>query len=781
MPDLAVAASVRIGAGAGQRGYLAITNSGLAIEEVGLDPDSGQLVIGDAGGAGELTVRSATLACAGLVVVGREEGSIGLLKIDRNSVFSCGLLQLGTPATSAGLRIRGAGSSIDVGGLIIGSENASLSFEAATRFSPIRTQTAPVLGGALDVDPRFLRRGDDEPEVILIDNLGPGPISGAFDSVCIRSSRRAHYELSYHGGDGNDLALIRSSDPITTYELWATLHFDPAAPETDTDPDADPDLDGLCNAAEYKMGRSPLHPEGPWMVGTQTTDETTQVTTTAAFYSERSDREDVRLTIQGKLPGQHWQSSYITTRHLGEQWSCEDWEATAETVGVPDLRLFHEMQPNVERMNVLFVVADDLSDWVGCMGGHPQALSPHIDRLAERGMLFREAHAAATICNPSRVSLLTGVAPSTSGVYRNPQELRLNTVLANAVTLPGHFKASGYHAVGSGKVFHDPDAVSWNEYWPSVEQYKPPQYQPPNQPLNGITTRGTAFDWGPLDESVEVMSDYQIATWVGQRLQTLPADEPFFMGCGFFRPHLPFFAPQQYFDLFDPATIQLPPIDPFDLDDLGPAALSTINMDDQDAVEVAGQWTNAVHSYLASIAFMDDQVGRVLDFLDNSPHARNTVVVFLSDHGFLLGEKRSWRKQVLWERCTHVPLIVVAPGVTKPGSVCDAPVSLLDVFPTLADLCDVSFPAQLDGKSLLPQLEDPSRATLPVVTTRKRAQHGVRSERYHFIQYPTGEQELYDLWTDPNEWTNLIGTPGADAIVESLRNHLPASNAVPSP
>ena len=437
--------------------------------------------------------------------------------------------------------------------------------------------------------------------------------------------------------------------------------------------------------------------------------------------------------------------------------------------------------PNKSQLNVLFVVADDLSDWLGCMDGHPQAISPNIDRLAERGILFRHAHASGTICGPSRVSLLTGVPASTSGLYRNTDLLRENTVLANAWTIPSYFKSKNYLATGSGKIFHKPDPVSWDEYWPSLEQSKPAQYLPPNRPLAGITTRGWQFDWGPFDASADQASDYKVATWVGQRLHTIPENQSFFMGCGFFRPHLPFYAPRQYFELFDPETIQLPAIYADDQDDLSTDALATISELDHNEVLAAGEWKNAVHSYLAAVAFMDAQVGRVLDYLDSSPHGRNTIVVFTSDHGFMLGEKHGWRKLKLWDRVTRVPLIIVAPGTTQPGTVCDSPASLLDIFPTLTDLCGIGHPDQLVGRSLVPELQDPGLLGMPVVSTRGFQQHGVHDGRFHLIRYPSGSQELYDLELDPHEWFNLSGAPESQGVIQQLSTFLPTVNTPPMP
>ena len=331
--------------------------------------------------------------------------------------------------------------------------------------------------------------------------------------------------------------------------------------------------------------------------------------------------------------------------------------------------------------NVLFIAVDDLNDWVGCLGGHPDVKTPNIDRLAARGTLFTNAFCSAPACNPSRASLLTGIRPSTSGVYLNSQPWR--PVMKDAVTLPQHFMANEYSVAGCGKIFHGrfPDRASWQEYLPRKDDPVPPK-----RPVNGI--KGTAhFDWGPVDATDAEMSDTQMVNW-GIRYLKREHEKPFFLAVGLFRPHLPWYVPKKYFDLYPLAEVTLPHVNENDLDDVPPAGKRMANpQGDHRKVLQTNNWRKAVQGYLASISFADAQIGRLLDALDKSAYAKNTVVILWGDHGWHLGEKLHWRKFALWEEATHAPLIMAVPGLTRPGTRCTRTVSFIDIYPTLADVC----------------------------------------------------------------------------------------------
>lgn len=437
------------------------------------------------------------------------------------------------------------------------------------------------------------------------------------------------------------------------------------------------------------------------------------------------------------------------------------------------------------RPNVLFIAVDDLRDWVGHLGGHPNASTPNIDRLAKRGVSFTSAYCSAPLCNPSRVSLLTGFAPSRSGVYGNGEKLR--DKLPDAVTLMQHFRASGYSARGSGKIFHGRtrgDMDSWDDYFvPKTKRVVPRRDE--SLPQSAWTP------WGPLDCSDEDMFDGKVATWVVAELEK-SQEKPFFLACGLTKPHLNWNVPQKYFDLHPLEEIELPPFVEWDLDDV-PAfgkrlarEVYTASSDSNYSKNRGGdhanviankQWRKAVQAYLATIRFADAQIGRVLDALDRSEHANNTIIVLWGDHGWHLGEKAHWRKHALWEVSTRTPLVFVAPKGIARDELCHRPVSLIDIYPTLIDLCDLPMREGLDGHSLLPLLVNPKREwDRPVVMTYGFNNHAVRTERWRYILYHDGGQELYDHNKDPNEWTNLAGSPHLGEVMSKLKAALPKIN-----
>jgi arylsulfatase A-like enzyme len=428
-----------------------------------------------------------------------------------------------------------------------------------------------------------------------------------------------------------------------------------------------------------------------------------------------------------------------------------------------------------DRPNVLFIVVDDLNDWVGVLGGHPQARTPNIDRLARRGVSFTRAYAAAAECNPSRTAVLTGFRPSTSGVYSNDDPWR--KTMPDVVTLPRLFMNHGYRVVGGGKIFHRKfrDPASWHEYFD-----REPNPRPARRPVNGIPDAGD-FDWGRVLVPDEEMADYQVVSWAVTELGRVH-DEPFFLACGLFRPHLPWYVPSKYFDMFPLVGLRLPEILVSDLDDVPPAGVEMARpLVDHQLVIESRNYRRAVRGYLASIAFADAQVGRLLDALERSPQADHTIVVLWSDHGWHLGEKLHWRKFTLWEEATRAPLLVFAPGVTKPGGRSPRTVSFVDIYPTLADLAGLPIADDLDGVSLRPLLEDPDAAwDRPALMTQGLGNHAVRSERWRYIRYADGSEELYDHEADPLEWRNLAADPKLDSVKRELARWLPKTNAPPT-
>jgi arylsulfatase A-like enzyme len=385
------------------------------------------------------------------------------------------------------------------------------------------------------------------------------------------------------------------------------------------------------------------------------------------------------------------------------------------------------------RPDVLFIAVDDLNDWIGCLGGHPDAKTPNIDALAARGVNFTRAYCAAPACNPSRAALLTGRRPSTSGVYLNSQPWR--PAMPDVLTMPQFFTRHGYRAVGGGKIFHNSfnDLAVWDD-WQRAGSFPSPE----TVPHNGIPNT-SHFDWGPVDCDDDAMGDHVTVDWAIRELNK-PHDQPLFLACGLIRPHLPFYAPAKYFEQFPLDKIALPEVPEDDLDDV-PAAGRRMARPEGDHAKVLhyDQHRQAVQAYLASIAYVDYEIGRLIEALDKSPRAKNTIVVFWGDHGWHLGEKQHWRKFALWEEATRVPLLIAAPGVTKPQAQSGRTVTLMDLYPTLADLCGLPVDPEWEGHNLRPLLEDPT-APWPhaALTTHGRNNHAVRTERWRYIRYADG-------------------------------------------
>ena len=422
-------------------------------------------------------------------------------------------------------------------------------------------------------------------------------------------------------------------------------------------------------------------------------------------------------------------------------------------------------EPRAAGPNVLMISIDDLNDWIGVLDGHPQTLTPNIDALAGRGVTFRRAYCQTPACNPSRASLMTGRRPTTSGCYGNGDVWR--DAMPLAVTLPQHFMQHGYEAIGGGKTFHQSqnEAASWH-YYNSFRGF----LWPPDYPLNQLDRGG--FDWGSLDIDDEETTDTQLANWAAEYLSR-DHSRPFFLACGFYRPHLPFYAPRKYFEKFPEAEMELPPYLANDLDDVPESAPTERGLEDHELVTATGQWKRAVAAYLACINFTDANVGRVLKALDEGPHAGNTVIVLWTDHGWQLGEKNHWRKYTLWERSCRVPIIFAGPGIEAKGEFCDRTAELLDVYPTLADLAGIPGRDDLEGESLQPLLEDPEAEwDHPAITSDAPDRHSIRTERWRYTTYPDGE-ELYDHDADPNEWRNLASAPEHAGTKERLRVTLP--------
>ena len=463
--------------------------------------------------------------------------------------------------------------------------------------------------------------------------------------------------------------------------------------------------------------------------------------------------------------------------------------------------------------NILFISIDDLNDWVGFLGGHPQVRTPNMDRLAARGTVFTNAHCAAPICGPSRAAIFSGLLPTTTGIYTNGQNIQKKK--PGLTYLPQHFARNGYSTFGTGKLLHKSSSGIFEKFFATEQRWSPfgknqvsytkkelaskgstnPRHEISSGgktivlPLNRMPsdrapkeTKGESFDWGPFDIADDEMGDGKITAWACERLRK-KKEKPFFLAVGYYRPHIPLFAPKKYFDIYQGASISLPPVVKGDLDDLEAAgrktALEAVTAGAHATVLKHGQWKAAVRAYLACVSFVDAQVGRLLDALEKGPHAANTIIVLWSDHGWHLGEKQHWGKWTGWERSTRVPLLIV-PAAGHPaakkwaGQRTPSPVSLVDLYPTLIDLAGLPGRKGLDGRSIKPLLENPKADTRrAVVTTFGKGRHSVRSRSWRLIRYEDGTRELYDLASDPNEWKNLAGKAEYSRLESDLASKLP--------
>lgn len=429
---------------------------------------------------------------------------------------------------------------------------------------------------------------------------------------------------------------------------------------------------------------------------------------------------------------------------------------------------------SAENPNILLIAVDDLNDYVGCLGGHPDAYTPNIDALAADGVLFTNAHCNSPVCNPSRASIWTGLRPTTTGITTNHAGwFRDHPDYHEIVTMPQALSDGGYSTAGFGKLFH---LGHGNKPWPDWEQHRRYGYGPRLKEHINYREGDMLSDWGIPPKSDHLRagpqpSDPNMAAFdedIARRAIDFLADDhsrPFILGCGLYRPHTPLYAPKRWMDHFLLKEVDLPEVKPGDTDDLPyfnteprrEVDVEAPGLWNHDWVLENDKWRHIVRAYLASTSYADEQVGRILEALKKSKHSKNTYVILFSDHGWHLGEKKHWGKAALWEQTTNVPLIVVGPGIPK-GVMSGAPVELLSLYPTILDLARVEAPDHLEGASLLPLLEDAEANWSHAAVTTFSEHHAIRTERFRYIRYVDGSEELYDHENDPNEWDNLALT-----------------------
>ena len=472
------------------------------------------------------------------------------------------------------------------------------------------------------------------------------------------------------------------------------------------------------------------------------------------------------------------------------------------------------------KKNVLFLIADDLNNMLGAYGD-PLARTPNLDQLAARGVRFDRAYCTYPLCGPSRNSMLTGLYPNSTGIHGNSQIFR--QTIPRQLSLPQAFRQQGYFAGRIGKLYHynvpnsigtfgHDDPASWElalnpagvdrtEEEPRITTLTPGQF-------------GGTLSWYASPKSDAHHTDAMLAAdaeWVLERLAK-PGQRPFFLAVGFYRPHTPYVAPKDpYYGYYPREKMRIVPDIKADQADIPPAGLASYKREQDNMTD--DQRRDALQGYYASITFMDAQVGRVVDALDRLGLAESTIIVFTSDHGYHTGEHGLWQKQSLFEESARVPLLIVAPGVSKPKTVAASPVSQLDLFPTLAELAGVKAPANLQGQSLAPMLRDPSftgrgwaltqmmrgpaaaapaaagkgkgkaKAAAPAATANvapapgRFSGYSLRTPRWRYTEWNEGKagRELYDHDTDPRELTNLAEIPAHAATVATLSAQVQAA------
>ena len=446
-------------------------------------------------------------------------------------------------------------------------------------------------------------------------------------------------------------------------------------------------------------------------------------------------------------------------------------------------------QNDASKPNVLFIMVDDLNDWVGAFGGNPQTKTPNIDALADKSTIFKNAYCSAPLCNPSRASIMSGYRPSTTGVYGNSEHFRDVKGFENTVTIPQYFERNGYKTAAAGKIFHSPrgngkkprpgsDPGSFQQErkgglggaFPDDKDK-----QSHGLDLKSYGVKGSflhSFDWFPVDVTLEENNDFESADYAAKFLEE-KHDKPFFLACGIFRPHLPWFAPKEFFDMYNLEDIKLPETLKNDLDDVGKMGQNMAKRGVHKSVVEHGKWKEAVRAYMANISFADACVGHLLNGLKESKYADNTIIVLMGDHGWHLGEKEHWSKNVLWERSAKTPLLIFDPRGDGKPKVSTSLVSLLDVYPTLVEMANLPINKELEGKSIYDLVKNPTNVVKEyVLTSKDKGIHSLRNKDYRYTVYSDGFEELYDHRIDPNEWTNIAKNSSNKEILNVFRKEL---------
>jgi arylsulfatase A-like enzyme len=431
--------------------------------------------------------------------------------------------------------------------------------------------------------------------------------------------------------------------------------------------------------------------------------------------------------------------------------------------------------------NVLFLMVDDLCDWTGYLGGHSQIRTPNLDSLASVGVRFSNAYTTVSLSNPSRAALFTGLLPRTTGIYNNKNDMATSPVVAAATLMPEHFHNNGYKTLCAGKVFHTkPEQTKWNSMWDDLSHVDGGYGPAVNKNKGGIVlnpdivwTKWQVWD-GPDSDFPDVVNADHVVKFLSQY-----HSKPFFAAVGMYRPHAPYTVPRRFYEMYDKQSVIVPELPADDLDDVSPYALTYAYPNFCDARsqlpqwKADGTWKDLVRGYMAAVTFADYNIGRILKALRQSEYADNTIIVLCGDNGFHHGEKQRFSKMSLWREANHVPLIICYPGGHQDCEVED-PVSLLDLYPTLCDLCDLPAVPGLEGNNITPLVENPDMSwDKPSVSNYLPGNYTVHYKNWNYLRYNDGSAELYDISTDEDELHNLVSDPQHADLIRHLSSFIP--------
>lgn len=448
---------------------------------------------------------------------------------------------------------------------------------------------------------------------------------------------------------------------------------------------------------------------------------------------------------------------------------------------------------NKQKPNILFIAIDDLNDWVSPLEGNKQAITPNMEKFTKNGaVVFKNAVAPAPVCGPSRSAILSGFLPSTTGVYGNGHNMLYSGIVQENPTLPEYFSLNGYHTLSNGKIFHKhgtKNGLTDFGAWAYDEFARGRRYNKDKQKnkfvtaskqgvINGVKkpeykNKKAKLSWGPTKDTFEETVDYAVADWAKTQLQR-DFDKPFFMSVGFIKPHLPWFVPKEFFDMYDVNEIKDIIVKEDDLKDIknSKGKQKFRSSAEYKWIKKHNLGKEATRAYLANVSFVDKCLGIVLDALEKSDKADNTIVVVWSDHGWHLGEKLRYLKNTLWSEAIKSPLFVKLPGMKK-RIYSEETVSLLDLYPTLIQLTNLPEKKNLDGYDFSELLKKPSTNWEHPGVTVSSEGTSVLTKEYHYIKYLSGAEELYDIQKDPMEWNNLITNSKYKKVVKELKKYVP--------